>query len=257
VGSAILAAHLANPSPALAIIGGSTSDPGTFPWANVGDYGVGSTVFLGDVNNNGTFWAITAYHNYEVVNTTVLFGSTYNIVAGSEVRLTNTIPGFSEYTDLMMFRVDVNANPIGLTTITLADTLPVTNNTLYMAGYGGGSKRWASNSAATSPGAYQVGSAFGDIAAFVTYQANGAQAEGGDSGGGVFHFNESESTWELTGIMLGVGPVGGPYDRTYSASIAAYRDQIFAAAIPEPGSMVLLAAGLAGVLWHGKRRRAA
>jgi hypothetical protein len=271
VGLAALSAHLAILSSAHAIVGGDTNaptGPNPFPWANVGKYGIGSTVFLGDINGNGTYWAITAYHNYEevnnvAVNTTVQFGSTYNIVADSEVRLKNNLPGYSEYTDLLLFQVDVNSNPSGLVTLTLASSLPPANDTLYMAGFGGGTKRrWDTNFIPPSfhtvykTSSYSVGQVtfYGHVASFYTLGSNGAQAEGGDSGGGVFRFNGT--SYELSGIIFGAGLIEGYGAATASADISSYYDQIMAA-IPEPGSLVLLATGLAGVLWHKNRRRKA
>ncbi len=92
-----------------------------------------------------------------------------------------------------------------------------------------------------------------------------AQAQGGDSGGGVFANNAG--TWELSGIMVsilgfrsnsaiyhGTGPgafdiLGGrPGDVTYAIDLTFYRDQIVSV-IPEPASMLFMALTLP-MLWR-------
>jgi hypothetical protein len=85
---------------------------------------------------------------------------------------------------------------------------------------------------------------------------------GGDFGGGVFHKNGS--TWELTGLIVGVvGFSGQPNpeenavfgNETLVADLSFYRPQIMAI-VPEPHPVVLAASGLGGlVLWRLLRRR--
>jgi hypothetical protein len=89
-----------------------------------------------------------------------------------------------------------------------------------------------------------------------------AQAAYGDFGGGVFHKNGS--TWELTGLMVGVVGFSGQPDpeenavfgnSTLVADLSFYRPQIIAI-VPEPHPMALAASGLGGLmLWRLLRRR--
>jgi hypothetical protein len=97
-----------------------------------------------------------------------------------------------------------------------------------------------------------------------------AQALRGDSGGAVFHYNGSN--WELIGLMHAVGtfndqqeadPYGTPPNAadvavygnlTYASDLSVYRDQI-TAAIPEPTSLLLLAAALGMYAATSRRQR--
>ncbi len=95
-----------------------------------------------------------------------------------------------------------------------------------------------------------------------------AQAQGGDSGAGVFANNAG--TWELSGIMVsildfrsnsaiyhGTGPSGfdilngRPGDVTYAVDLTYYRDQIISV-IPEPASLIFMTLTLP-MLWRRQR----
>jgi hypothetical protein len=101
------------------------------------------------------------------------------------------------------------------------------------------------------------------------FDANGGdnemQAANGDSGGGVF-VQDSGGDWTLAGIMLSIGYVDGDNpkrpgtaavydDATYFADLRCYREQIEAVrAVPEPGTLALLAIGAAAwLLWRRRR----
>ncbi len=256
-----------------------TSNPGTFPWNNVGQFGDGSAVYLGDINNNGTYWVITAAHiNSNSLPNTVQFGSAYNVVAGSYVQLTNTGVNYpnwgtlSTYADLAMFQINVNSNPSGLVTLQLGTSLPSNVQTLSMVGFSTNidnsrTKRWGQNVANgamldlnSQPQRLMKITTYGDTMVFATHfnstatnPPSLAQAVAGDSGGGVFSLNGG--IYELSGIMLAVSGSPGADQFTLAANIATYRAEIFAKAIPEPGAVGLLAVGLAGLYLRGRKHR--
>jgi len=110
-----------------------------------------------------------------------------------------------------------------------------------------------------------------DVVALVTdfdeYQQTPyeAQAVSGDSGGAMFY--EGDDGWLLAGIIDAVelwpGQPGGAAtavfgNLTYSVDLSAYRDQIqgivMHQAVPEPSSLLLLAAGSLAVLGIRRRR---
>lgn len=233
-----------------------------FPWNNVGQVNGASGIFLGDINNDGHYWVLTASHVAGALPTSVWFNGTggatldeYYTVADSFVHLTNTgVSGLSGYTDMVMFQIDLSGQDFSnLVTLTLANTAPTTSDTLYMVGYGGGTKRWGTNhvegnllNKKASP------TSFGWVKVFQTHYDAGlggseAQAIGGDSGGAVFRKNGT--TWELVGMM----DLASETD-TYSMDIASYRNNILAAAIPEPGTYALVMLGIAGICFQRRRK---
>ena len=94
--------------------------------------------------------------------------------------------------------------------------------------------------------------------------SNEFQGIGGDSGGAFFYKNGS--SWELAGMMVGVGlysgqpwnPSANAYtavygDLTYAADLSVYRNQILAI-IPEPATLSLLVLGGVATLRRRNRR---
>lgn len=234
------------PSPGHAVIidtfdgTGNTTAPVDDPgWANVGTVNNGSAVYLGDR------WVITASHVW--TGPTTFSGTTYQIVPGSEITLTNDgAAGRATLTDLVLYRL---ATDPGLPAVTLAATSPAVNAAVTMIGAGrdrGAFSQWSVNTA-TTPWTWTATSSGGNVAGYQwaatrtmrwgtnTITANTwldytvstpvsvyaaattfnfspsysaeAQAAAGDSGGAVFHKNGS--TWELAGIMLSTGQFSG------------------------------------------------
>ncbi len=270
--AALAAAFLAAPRAQAVIVAAGDSDTtyqtdpgGGVPWNNVGSFGGASAVYLGDLQGNGTYWVLTASHiatNLGHIPTKVTFGSDYDVVLDSYVRLQNPealFPGYEEDADLVMFRIDTASNPAGLLTLDLADSRPTASETLTMVGYdarilNGAIKRWGENQAEGIGNAslYHISTSTGDYRAFATaYTADSpvspseAQAVIGDSGGAVFSLDDG--TYKLSGLMLAVADDGEGTSFTYAANLASYADQIKSNAVPEPGAFVLWGLGLAGM----------
>lgn len=254
------------PARALQLVGGdiNTTAPGSsfnaqsfslaLPWENVGLVNGLSAIYLGDVASNGTRWVLTGAHVAGSLPASANFGGTsYDTVAGSYFRLSN--PDTS-LTDLAMFRLDLAANPSGLSTLSLPASGLSNGQDLYYVGYGAGIKRWGFND---YEGSMTISYGFGPVATLVTdydtgsSNPNEAQAIGGDSGGAAFLYNTSSNSWQLAGVILAVDTVNSPA-RTFSASIPFYRAEILATA-PEPSSMLLLTMGLAALGCGTRRRR--
>jgi len=195
-------------------------DPG---WANIGILGGGTGIYL------GSSWVLTASHvGAGSIN---LGGISYGALAGSTVQLTNSTPGKSLLTDLIMFRIE--AEPAGIGALTLMSSPPTLSDPVVMIGSGrdrgsfiqwdvdtgadpwtwtqvssGGNFagyqtlptraiRWGTNTISTLDvwAAVNVGGVR-DVRSFVTTfdilgGADEAQAVNGDSGGGVFFKNGS------------------------------------------------------------------
>ena len=272
---------------------GNTTAPADDPgWANVGVLGIGTGVYLGND------WVLTT--KQVGGGSIVLNGGTYAMLAGSGTQLTNGgSPGKTALTNLYLFRLATT--PVGLGSVAIASSSG-TGAAVTMIGAGldrGAFTQWNINTAATpwiwtevpsggNAAGYQtlstremrwgtntVGSVGGWIASeygdtnfvsttfsYVGSDSTVAQAAYGDFGGGVFHKNGS--TWELTGLMVGVAGFSGQPDPeenavygndTIVADLSFYRPQIMAI-VPEPHPMVLAASGLGGlVLWRLLRRR--
>lgn len=239
------AAGLLLPDFALAVIidsttgTGNTSAPTDNPgWANVGTVNNGSAIYLGNR------WALTATHVW--TGPTTFSGTTYQIVAGSEITLSNNgASGQSAYSDLVLYQLA--ADP-GLPSLQIASSTPANASAVTMIGAGrnrGAFTTWAVNTS-TVPYVWTVSST--NVAAagylwdstrtmrwgtnaisgtsWVTIPDNGknvfsvlttfddflgnsseAQAAPGDSGGAVFHKNGG--TWELVGMMATIGAFSG------------------------------------------------
>ena len=275
---------------------GNTSAPADNPgWANVGALGIGTGVYLGND------WVLTT--KQVGGGSIVLNGGTYAMLAGSGTQLTNGgSPGKTALTDLYLFRLATT--PIGLGSVAIASSSG-TGAAVTMIGAGldrgaftqwnvdmntganpwtwtevssGGNfagyqtlstreMRWGTNTVG-SVGEW-LASTYGDtnvVSTTFSYlgsDSTEAQAAYGDFGGGVFQKNGS--TWELTGLMIGVAGFSGQPDpeenavfgdTTFAADLSFYRPQIMAI-VPEPHSVVLAASGLGGmVLWRLLHRRA-
>ena len=274
---------------------GNTTAPADNPgWENVGVLGNGTGVYLGND------WVLTT--KQVGGGSIVLNGGTYAMLAGSGTQLTNGgAPGKTALTDLYLFRLATT--PVGLGSVAIASSSG-TGASVTMIGAGldrGAFTQWSIDTGATpwtwtevssggNAAGYQtlstrtmrwgtntVGSVGGWLAndygdtnvVPTTFDYEGsdsteAQAAYGDCGGGVFHKNGS--TWELTGLMVGVAGFSGQPDpeetavfgnTTFAADLSFYRPQIMAI-VPEPHSVVFAASGLGGmVLWRLLRRRAA
>ncbi len=284
----VLGFHL--PARAIVLLGGTGTEqftnPGSgLPWANVGNVGGASGVYLGDFGGN--YWVLTASHvvgSGSSLANLVLDSGTHIFVPGSGVVVRN---GDNSVTDLTLFRISTNP---GLTNLTISSTAPVTSATVMMVGRGGiegganywsvsvqpgasddiwtdlggnptgsnasgyllagsAGKRWGQN-AITNTSNYNVGT--GNTAAFYTTFQNvggSAQAAAGDSGGATFYNNGS--SWELAGIL---GAVGGFVNQPGSTALLgnvsfsasiASYNSFITSAIPEPSTYAALAGLLA------------
>ena len=210
---------------------GTHSDPG---FANVGNMGGGTGVYLGDYNGN--YWVLTAGH--VGIGNITLGGTTYGAVGGSDIRVQN--PGAGD-TDLTLFRLATNP---GLPTLTINPGSTPANGSLvrYMgaglresaaaqwsvtrvsspatdtwnlvssggeySGYtttGSGGVRWGDGVVAGTE-TYNIG--YGVTTTFATQFSDNvglAQAQIGDSGGATFLYNASSQTWSLAGIIDAIG----------------------------------------------------
>jgi len=256
-----------------------TADPG---WANVGQRGVGSAVYLG----NG--WVMTAAH---VGSGSVSFGGTdYSAVAGSTVRLHDP-NNPSTLVDIVLFQID--GSPTGALDITISSSAPSRGSDVVAIGCGrnrqaeetwwnssweeqegtpryrgfeydsGRTKRWGENDIDSK---CVVNAGYGPTSAlkmdFDRYGDQGddeMQLVDGDSGGGLFYYNGTD--WELTGMLMarGIRP-GQPTDSavygnySYAADLSVYYDQIGGIiTTPEPASAMLLLSG--GMLILFRRRK--
>jgi hypothetical protein len=136
----------------------------------------------------------------------------------------------------------------------------------------GNTKRWGDNSVAgTTTISYAVSGTTQFVRSLVTEFDNvdgEGQAAVGDSGGGLFHLNDNgtgsplDDFWELSGVMV---TIGSPYadqpggtaiygNVTYSVDIGYYKDAILSA-VPEPGSLGLIALGTAALTLASRRGR--
>ena len=220
---------------------GNTNAPADDPgWANIGILGAGTGIYL------GAGWVLSAAH--VGAGSITLAGTSYAAVPGTTVQLTNSVPGKTTYTDLILFQLA--STPVGLGSLTLSSSTPSVGESVTMIGAGrdrgaftewtvntstdpwtwtqvesGGNAagyqalstramRWGTNSITSKD--FWVNDGIGDIYSFdTTFTAFGspsdeAQAAYGDSGGAVFRKNGS--SWELNGLMFSVGGYSGQPD---------------------------------------------
>ena len=222
---------------------GNTTAPADDPgFDSVGRIGSGGTVYVGNR------WILTVAHlSIDPSGFATFAGSNYDLVVGSEVRLSNPSgSGLSGVVDLRMYRLD--SEP-GVAAVTIGSAAPSSGTDVVMIGRGNtretgttfwdvdtapdpdvwtevtppppadreGFKtdfprtmRWGENEIDTTN--LVVNAGFGDTASFNTvFDAGGmtheAQAVAGDSGGGVFAKNGI--SWELIGMMHTVSTFSG------------------------------------------------
>jgi len=258
-------------------------------WPNVGSYGSGTNVYLG----NG--WAITANHLSS--STTTINGITYTVDQTSV--LTN--PNDSTLTDLKMLHLQIdNAHPAPSVAVPdIASSSPAQNDLILDIGRGrdrssafsqtynstfsgptplaytgyalsaAQDMRWGNNlvsSASTQYIGYGVGGTAPFVASFISDftqfggQSSEFQLTPGDSGGGVFR--QVAGVWQLTGINLAEGIFANqdPFtsavfgDASYMADLSGYRSQIMTF-VPEPSSLALAGCAAAVALLATARRR--
>jgi len=226
---------------------GHTTDPGgELPWDNVGSTGV----YLGAYNTG--YWIITA--NHVGSSGITLDGTTYTSVGGSAEQI-----GF---TDLLLYRIDVSGGAPTLSDLTISNLAPNFGQPVKMIGDGSGMKTWGNNNV-DSYGTYPlVNDGPTTQGLFTTYSSiNGeAQAESGDSGGGLF-YEYASGQWLLSGILSGVGTTELGTQFTASVNIAAYYSDISLivgtqlSAVPEPATWAALLGGMALIATLIVRRR--
>lgn len=132
-------------------------DPG---WANIGILGGGTGIYL------GSSWVLTASH--VGAGSITLGGISYTALSGSTVQLTNSTPGKSLLTDLIMFRLE--AEPAGIGALTLMSSPPTLEAPLVMIGAGrdrGAFTQWTVNQS-TTPWTWTEVSSGGNAAGYRT-----------------------------------------------------------------------------------------
>lgn len=260
-----------------------TSDPG---WANVGLCGTGSAIYLQDN------WVLTAYHvgagtvNFGGTNYTqdatqptirvknsdgsnadmVLFRLASTPAGVRDLTIASSTPaanktltmigyGRTQQTSLTTWYVDTATDPDTWSEIPGSGTATRTGFKTTSAR----TKQWGTNKLYDT---LVLNNVYGKTSLFRTdFDTSGdeCQAINGDSGGAVFVLNGSE--WQLAGMIdvtytqngqPSYTAVHGTY--TGIADLSVYREQILdTLAIPEPGTLALLAAG--GALAGLRRRR--
>ncbi len=217
-------------------------------WDNVGSVGGASGIYLGSFATG--FWVITA--NHVTAGTFSLAGGDYAMVEDS-VRQIGT-------TDLSLFRIA--ADPL-LPNLNLATATPAFGASVWMVGFGGGTKNWGTNT--------REGHGYSTLGSSLTYSISTdfdpvvgeAQGTVGDSGGALFF--QSGGTWVLGGVLSAVATDNG-IDYTIASNLASYRTQISAltgsptetpAPLPEPSTYaaVLGALVFGGVCWKRRLKR--
>ncbi len=272
-------------------------------WNYVGTVGGASGIYLGEYD--GGYWVLSAAHvgpgNF------TLDANTYTYVNGSVVAITNpdnspsdlivfriTTPppsllnlelaestavsdevtmignGRNRAASETTWFVDTGTSPNVWSTTSTPESDTTAQGYVWAAG---NTKRWGDNVVSgTSTISYSVSGTTRTVhtvnTTFSDIDGEG-QAAIGDSGGGVFHLNDSgtpmplDDFWELTGMMVTIGTFSGQPESTavygnltYAVDISYYRDEILAA-VPEPASLTLLSAGLAIFTLAARRGRRA
>lgn len=227
---------------------GHTTDPGGgLPWDNVGNTGI----YLGSYTTG--HWIITA--NHVGSSGITLDGTGYASVGGSASRIGTT--------DLLLYRIDVSGGAPDLEDLTISNLAPIPGQPVKMIGDGSGTKTWGNNTVEYY-GPYTLVENGPTTLGLITNYSDidgEAQAQGGDSGGGLF-YEYASGQWLLSGILSGVNTSVSP-NITASVNLAAYYTDIISivgtklSAVPEPTtwSSLLGALALIGSLLVRRKRQ--
>lgn len=245
----------------------------------VGTRGSLSAVYLGEG------WVITA--NHVGAGNVVIDGVTYPWIPGSARRVEN--PDGTN-ADLLLFEIDPHPDlpslPIALESPALERLVMIMGNGRdrgaeitwdpngsYPPGPSTGyewaptrSLRWGSNYVEVYP---MGGTVFNTVAFGSRFDASGpleeCQAASGDSGGGVFVWENSTGRFVLAGIVLAIVEFSNQPaatsihgQSTYYADLAYYRDDILDVTnLPEPSEGLGVGAALLVALWRRRNRATA
>jgi hypothetical protein len=229
---------------------------GTHP-GGTGETGYGLENYVGQIKGAsgiylGNGWVLTAAH--VGAGTFTLNGASYEVIADSAVSFYNAS---GMQADLTLFQIaGLTGEGISLYSGSLVDS------ELYLLGYGGGVFGWGTatipnNSFYTHDANDPKLPYFSETFVVPSYSYNSinlysgnALAISGDSGGGVFIYDDYDGEWKLAGVMVLAGTV------TLGADMNVYGADILAAmTVPEPSVAMLMAAGLGILLITGKVRR--
>lgn len=268
-------------------------------WNYVGNVNSASGVFLG--GHDGNYWVLTNAH--VGVGQFNINGKTYDSIPGSTVRVGSadlilykitvdegdqlaSLPalrlsskasslqtgsevvmigygGVAFNDEIKTWKVDTSTNPNTWST-NMDDPGIIRSGYQVSAGVNDNSKKWATNTLESFvSGNEMIRMNFSEI-------SGEGQAVSGDSGGGIFYFNEEANAWELAGIMSFVstlnGQPGGTVvfgDSTWALSTSRYYDEIYRLMgvlppaddenIPEPVTAILIT--LASLVLLPQRRR--
>jgi len=259
----------ATPSKAVQIVDGGTDSYNTtdtistsvFGWSSGWGAGGDGWNYVGEVNDAsgvylGNDWVLTAAHVNNPTSFT-LNGNVYNATGVSYNDFTNALTG-SANADLHLFQIfntSTTGTNLGLSSLALASSSPVTNRTVVMIGYGGpsgqGNESWGTNTVALSTQSIAVNGY--QSLDFTTLNSGTSYASvvNGDSGGGAFM--KVGSTWQLAGIneaiitYSGTNPLTGTnYTGSAFIQLSTYAPQISSIvnAVPEPSTCALVVLSL-------------
>lgn len=255
-----------------ALSGGSTiaptgsADPG---WANVGTVNSNgySCVYLGSYASG--YWVISAAHVISSdTGSVTINGSSYSVVSGSGVQLSNVGNSTYPFADLYLFRVAGDSALASLSNLTLASSTPnpASSPSITTIGWGGGVESYGTftlTSRNNAPGAIAVTGSGGGVLPYQSTLLYGTSSSvaliAGDSGGAMFY--KSGNTWQLVGINEASSYYSNPSPpyTSVGSQISTYYSQIdaYITAVPEPATCGLMAGGAALTVALVRRRRRA